>query len=166
MEAKNKGIRLLLLVVNLSLLYITIITINSLNPIGKLNQHIYLLLAAIAEIITYIFYSKKSDYFQDSYKNCVKNISYRMIVFVLILFVLARYFSPENYSYQILLQYAGLFYILKITIVYIFIKFLTHKRKNGHYLRNIAILGLSDTDVLFGYLIERNPAMGFNLIGY
>lgn len=166
MKAEKKETRFLLLVVNLSLLYIAIIIINSVNPLGKLNHTIYFLHAAIAEIITYTFYSKKSDYFQDTYKNSVKNISYRMIVFVLIVFVLAKYFSTINYSSQIILQYTGIFYILKIIMAYVFTQFLSHQRKNGHYLRNIAILGLSDADVLLGHLIERNPTMGFNLIGY
>ena len=33
-------------------------------------------------------------------------------------------------------------------------------------MHNIVILGLRETDMLFGYLIEKNPTLGFNLIGY
>ena len=41
-----------------------------------------------------------------------------------------------------------------------------YRRRKGHSLRNIAILGLGETDVLFGELIQKNPTLGFNLIGY
>lgn len=166
MEPENKGLRFLFLVLDLSLLFIAFFIINAINPIVKPNQSIYLLHAAIAEIIAYILYSKRNYYFQDNYKSRIKHISYRMVVFVLILFVLAKLLLPDGYSNQFLLQYTGLFYILKTTVFYIIYKYLSYGRKNGRFLRNIAILGLRETDVLFGHLIEKNPTMGLNLIGY
>lgn len=166
MGPENKGLRFLFLVLDLSLLLVAISIINVINPIVKSDQNIYILHAFIAEITAYILYSKRNYYFQDNYKSRIKHISYRMVVFALTLFVLANFILPENYSNQILLQYIGLFFILKIVVIYIIYKYLSYGRKNGRFLRNIAILGLRETDVLFGYLIEKNPTMGFNLIGY
>ena len=166
MEQENKGLRFLFLILDLSLLFIAIFIINAINTTVKFNQNIYILHAVVAEIIAYTLYSKRNYYFQDNFKSRAKHISYRMILFVLILFVLAKYFLPEDYSNQFLLQYTGVFYILKITVFYFLYKYLSYGRKKGRFLRNIAILGLRETDILFGHLIEKNPTMGLNLIGY
>lgn len=136
------------------------------NPIAKANQNLYLLHAAIAEIIAYTLYSKRNYYFSDNYISRVKHTSLRMAVFVIVLLVLAQLFLPKGYSIQFLFQYVGLFYILKIIVFYILYKYLSYNRKNGRYLHNVVILGLKETDMLFGYLIEKNPTLGFNLLGY
>lgn len=166
MQPENKGLRFLFLILDLSLLFIAIFIVNAINPIVKFNQNIYILHAAIAEMVSYTLYSKRNYYFQDNFKVRVKHISYRMIVFALILFVLAKLLLPDDYSNQFLLQYVGLFYILQIIFFYLLYKYMSYGRKNGRFLLNIAILGLRENDVLFGRLINKNPAMGFNLIGY
>lgn len=166
MKQENKGLRFIFLILDLSLLFMAIYIINSLNPVIELNKNIYLLHAAIAEILAYTLYSKRNFYFEDDYKSRVLHVSSRMIVFVFILFAFAKYFLPENFSYQVLLEYVGLFYIFKLTFFYILYRYLNYKRKNGHFKRNIAILGLREIDILFGDLIEKNPTMGLNLIGY
>lgn len=167
MQPENKGLKFLFLFLDLSLLFIAIYIINYINPsINKSNQNLYLLHATVAEIIAYTLYSKRNYYFLDNYMSRVKHISFRMLVFVLILFIGAQFFLPKDFSAQFLLQYAGVFYFLKIFIFYFLYKYLHYKRRKGQLLRNIAILGLRETDVLFGYLIEKNPTLGFNLIGY
>ena len=62
--------------------------------------------------------------FLDNFKSRVKHISLRMLVFALILFVLAHPFLPNDYSYQILLIYIGVFYLLKVSVFYIIYKYL------------------------------------------
>lgn len=166
MEPENKGLRFVFLVLDLSLLLMAISIINAINPIVKPSQNLYVLHAFIAEIIAYILYAKRNYYFQDNFKSRVKHISYRMVVFAVTLFVLANFILPKNYPTQILLQYIGLFYILKVVVIFLIYKYLSYGRKKGRFLYNIAILGLRETDVLFGYLIEKNPTMGFNLVGY
>lgn len=166
MQPENKGLRFLFLILDISLLFVAIYLIAFFNPIIEANINLFLLHAAVVEIIAYTLYSKRNYYFLDNFKSRIKHISLRMVVFALILFVLAHPFLPEDYSYQILLKYIGIFYLLKVSVFYIIYKYLDYKRKNGKYLRNIAILGLRENDVLFGYLIEKNPTLGFNLIGY
>ncbi len=166
MQPENKGLRFLFLILDISLLFVAIYITAYFNPIIEANINLFLLHAAVAEIIAYTLYSKRNYYFLDNFKSRVKHISLRMLVFALILFVLAHPFLPNDYSYQILLIYIGVFYLLKVSVFYIIYKYLDYKRKNGKYLRNIAILGLRENDVLFGYLIEKNPTLGFNLIGY
>lgn len=167
MQPKNKGLRFLFLILDLSLLFISISIINYFNSaIISSDHNLYLFHATIAEIIAFTLYSKRNYYFLDNYKSRLKHISLRMIVFVLTLFILAQPLLPNDYSARFLLQYVGLFYILKITSFYIVYKYLDYARSKGKFLRNIAILGLRESDVLFGYLIEKNPTLGFNLVGY
>lgn len=166
MHPENKGLRFLFLILDISLLFIAIYLIGYFNPIIKADLNLYLLHAAIAEIIAYTLYSKRNYYFLDNFRSRVKHISLRMLVFALVVFVLAHPFLPKNFSFQILFQYIGVFYFFKISIFYFIYKYLDYKRRNGKYLLNIAILGLRENDVLFGYLIEKNPTLGFNLIGY
>ena len=166
MQPEDKGLKFLFLLLDLSLLFVAIFIISYLNAIVRPNQNLYLLHAAIAEIIAYILYSNRNSYFLNNFKSRLKHISYRMIVFIIILLILATFFLPEDYSVQFLFQYAGVFYMLKITSSYFLYKYLSWERRKARLLRNIVILGLRETDVLFGYLIEKNPTMGFNLVGY
>src|SRR5690554_3713094 len=109
MQPENKGLRFLFLILDLSLLFVAIFMLSYFNStISKADQNLYLLHAAIAEIIAYTLYSKRNYYFLDNFKSRLKHISIRMIMFVLILFVLARPFLPDNYSLQFLFQYVGL----------------------------------------------------------
>ncbi len=166
MQPENKGLRFLFLILDITLLFVAVFAIMYFNPITSVNQNLYLLHAAIAEIIAYTLYSKRNYYFSDNYRSRVKHITLRMGVFVFFLLILAQVFLPENYSLRFLLQYVGLFYILKITVFYILYKYLSYVRKKGKFQRNVVILGLRETDVLLGYLLEKNPTLGFNLLGY
>lgn len=166
MQPENKGLRFLFLILDLSLLLIAIYIAMYFNPRTQEYQNIYILHAAIAEIIAYTLYSKRGYYFSDSYKSRVKHISLRTFVFVIVLLIFAQLFLPKEYSIQFLFQYVGVFYILKISVFYVLYKYLSYGRKKGRFLHNVVILGLRENDVLFGYLIEKNPTLGFNLIGY
>lgn len=166
MQPDNKGLRLLFLIIDITLLFIAIYVINYFNPIIKSDLKLFFLHAAIAEVIAYILYSKRSYYYLDNYRSRVKHITFRMFAFVLVLFILAQVFLPNYYSSRFLLQYVGLFYLLKLSVSFLLYKYLKYKRSNGKFLHNIVILGLRETDMLFGYLIEKNPTLGFNLIGY
>ena len=129
MQPENKGLRFLFLILDISLLFVAIYLIAFFNPIIEANINLFLLHAAVAEIIAYTLYSKRNYYFLDNFKSRIKHISLRMVVFALILFVLAHPFLPEDYSYQILLKYIGIFYLLKVSVFYIIYKYLDYKRK-------------------------------------
>lgn len=166
MHPENKGLRFTFLILDLFLLFIAITIIMYFYPSAKLNQNLYFLHAAISEIIAYTLYTKRNYYFSDNYKSRVKHISLRMIVFVLVLIVLAQVFLPDIYSFKFLFLYVGLFYMLKVSVFYFLYQFFSYERKKGRLLRNVVILGLRETDIIFGYLIEKNPTLGFNLLGY
>ena len=166
MQLENKGLRFLFLILDISLLFVSIYLIGYFNPIIESNLKLYLLHAAVAEIIAYILYSKRNYYFLDNFRSRFKHIFVRTLLFAFVLSVSAQPFLPNDFSYQTIFQYIGVFFLLKISIFYFIYKYLNYKRRNGKFLLNIAILGLRENDVLFGYLIEKNPTLGFNLIGY
>ena len=166
MYPENKGFEFLFLVLDISILFFAIFIISYFNPTTKSDLKLYMLHAVVAGVVAYVLYSRGNRYFLDNFKNRAKHISLRMIVFTFVLYVLARLFLPNDYSNQFLIKYAGLFYILKMSIFYTLYKYLNYKRNNGSFLHNIAILGLRESDIQFGYLIEKNPTLGFNLVGY
>ena len=166
MQPENKGLRFIFLLLDIVMLYAAISIISYLNPFIKSNLNSYLLHGVIAGAFAYILYPRGGRYFLDSFKSRIKHISLRMLVFTLSLFVLAHFFLPSGYSNLSLVQYLGVFYLLKTAIFYFLYKYVSVERKKGKYLHNIVILGVRETDFLFGYLIEKNPTLGFNLIGY
>jgi|LFRM01.1.fsa_nt_gb putative colanic acid biosynthesis UDP-glucose lipid carrier transferase len=166
MQPENKGLRFIFLLLDIVMLFAAISIISYLNPFIKSNLNSYLLHGVIAGAFAYILYPRGGRYFLDSFKSRIKHISLRMLVFTLSLFVLAHFFLPSGYSNLSLVQYLGVFYLLKTAIFYFLYKYVSVERKKGKYLHNIVILGVRETDFLFGYLIEKNPTLGFNLIGY
>ncbi len=87
MQPENKGLRFIFLLLDISLLFVAIFITSYYNPIIESNLNLYLLHAAIAEIIAYTLYSKRNYYFSDNFKSRIKHISLRMLVFVLVLFI-------------------------------------------------------------------------------
>ena len=69
MQPENKGLRFLFLILDISLLFVAIYLIAYFNPIIEANINLFLLHAAVAEIIAYTLYSKRNYYFLDNFKN-------------------------------------------------------------------------------------------------
>lgn len=166
MQTENKELKFLFLILDLLLLFAAMLVIAYFNPIINPDLSLYFLYALISEIVAYTLYSKSSYYFPVKYIRRIKHITLRMILFVFLLYILIKLFLADDFSLNFLFQFAGIFYLFKIGAFYILNRYLNYKRKKGEYLRNIAILGLRENDFLFGYLIEKNPTLGFNLIGY
>lgn len=166
MLPENKELRFLFLILDISLLFAAISIISYFNPTVKSNLNAYLLHGAMAGVFTYVLYPRGGRYFLDNFKSRIKHITIRVLVFAFSLFVLAYFFLPSGYSNHFFLQYLAVFYLMKTSIFYVLYKYVYIKRKKGKYLHNIVILGIRETDFLFGYLIEKNPTLGFNLIGY
>ena len=166
MYPENKGLKFFFHILDLSILFVAIFIISYFGQISKLDKNLYLLHAALADIIAYLLYSKRNYYFLVNYSSKVKHVAYRIIVFVLVLILLAKPILPDDFTFQILFQYLGVFYVLKTAVFYIIYQYLSYGRNKGRFLHNIVILGLGESDVLFGGIIEKNPALGFNLVGY
>lgn len=166
MQPENKGLKFLFLLLDISLLFAGIFIISYFNPTQRSELKLYMLHASVAGVFAYVLYSRGGRYFLDSFRSRFKYISLRLVVFAFALFVLAPFFLPSGYSNQFLVQYLGVFYFLKTSIFYLLYKYVSIERKKGKYLHNVVILGLRETDFLFGNLIEKNPTLGFNLVGY
>ena len=166
MQPENKGLSFLFLLLDISILFIAIFIIRYFNPATDFDLNLYLLHAAVSVVFASVLYSKGERYFFDTFKSRLKHISLRMLVFGFALFILAPFFLSNDYSSLFLLQYTGAFYLIKTSVFFLLYKYIHIKRERGKYLHNIVILGIRETDFIFGCLIEKNPTLGFNLIGY
>ncbi len=92
MHPKNKGLRFLFLLLNISLLFCAVFISNYFNPTTKSNINLYLLHAVLAILITYTLYSKKKNYFFNSFTRSFKDVSLRMLMFVFLLLFWLKYF--------------------------------------------------------------------------
>ncbi|MGV8963675.1 MAG: exopolysaccharide biosynthesis polyprenyl glycosylphosphotransferase [Candidatus Saccharimonadaceae bacterium] len=166
MYPENKGLKFFFHFLDLALLFTAIFIISYFDQISKLDKNLYLLHATLADVIAYMLYSKRNYYFLINYSSKVKHVTYRIIVFVLVLILLAKPILSDDFTFKFLFLYLGVFYILKTALFYILYKYLSYGRKKDRFLHNIVILGLRESDVLFGDLIERNPVLGLKLVGY
>jgi putative colanic acid biosynthesis UDP-glucose lipid carrier transferase len=82
------------------------------------------------------------------------------------LFLLAELFLPNNYQPILLIEYVALFYILKVTIFYFIYKFLKFRYKKGISNQRVVILGLNETSIILGKLLNNNPILGYKFVGY
>ena len=130
------------------------------------QRKLYILHANICELWAYIIYSKQSYYYTDSYTERVKAFSTRFLILLPILFLLAEFFLPEGYHKGFLLEYTGIFYLLKVVIFYFVYKLQKFRYKKGYAHHRVAILGVGNSDLVLGKLLNDNPSLGFKLVGY
>ena len=170
MESEDTGMKFFYAFMDLLLLNVAVVIVYSLSPaFSQLNlsdKNLYYLHANISEIIAYALYSKRNYYFRDLYKNRVKYLSKRMLLFIVILFLLAQIFLHKKFSYLFLFEYTVLFYILKLVAFYFIYKFFKYRRRKGHFVHRAVIFGLNDTGIILGDLIKNNPELGLDFVGY
>jgi len=143
MESEDTGMKFFYAFMDLLLLNVAVVIVYSLSPaFSQLNlsdKNLYYLHANISEIIAYALYSKRNYYFRDLYKNRVKYLSKRMLLFIVILFLLAQIFLHKKFSYLFLFEYTVLFYILKLVAFYFIYKFFKYRRRKGHFVHRAVI---------------------------
>lgn len=170
MKSDDFSMKFVYLTFDLVLLNVAITIVYSLNPALELlntsDRILYYLYANIAEIIAYSVYSKRNYYFRDRFRNRMKHISKRMTLFAVILYILAQILLPSDYSNRILIEYTILFYGLKLISFYFIYKFLRLRRQKGYSIHRVIILGLNDTAIILGDLLNNNPMLGLKVVGY
>lgn len=129
-------------------------------------RNLYIMHANISELFAYILYSKRNYFFTDSYTERVKAFSIRFIILLIALFVLAEIFLPKGYHKGFLLEYASFFFVVKVVVFYCIYKFQQYRYKNGYAHHRVAILGVGNSDLILGKLLNDNPSLGFKLAGY
>lgn len=103
MDSDDVGMKFMYAILDVVLLNLAIAIIFSLSPVfAELNlsdKSLLYLHANISELIAYSLYSKRNYFFRDRFLNRVKYLSYRMIIFIITLFILAEIFLHKPIPY-------------------------------------------------------------------
>jgi putative colanic acid biosynthesis UDP-glucose lipid carrier transferase len=170
MNTEHSGLRFFYLLFDLLLLNISIYMVYYNSPmyhyVDLPGRNLYILHANISELLAYILYSRQNYYFTDSYTERVKSFSIRFIILLFTLFILAEIFLPDGYHKGFLLEYTAFFFVLKVIVFYFIYKIQQFRYKNGYAHHRVAILGVGNSDLILGKLLNDNPSLGFKLAGY
>ena len=170
MKSNETELKFLYLSFDLIILNIAIAVFNSIFPtLNGLSVHdnsVYLLHANMSEILTYSVLSRRDLYLHDDFSNRVKRITKRIGIFIIVLFVLGELFLPSNYSYLFLFGYTLIFYIGKIVFYFCLYEYLKFRRARGYYIHKAFILGLNDTGILLSEVLNNNPLLGYDCVGF
>lgn len=170
MKSNETELKFLFLAFDLFILNLAIIILYTISPGFKdLNMHdtsLYFLHANMSGVITYSVFSRRNLYLHDDFANRVKRITNRILIFLVILFILAELFLPRTYSRIFLLEYTALFYIGKLIFYFSLYSYLKFRRTKGFYVHRILIVGVNEMGVLLHHILDNNPMLGYEFIGY
>jgi len=170
MKSNETELRFLYLAFDLVILNIAFAIAYSLSPILRdLNTHdksLYLLLLNMSAVITYSVFSTRNLYLHDDFSNRVKRITNRILIFAAVMYALAHFFLPSGFSHLFLFQCALLFYVGKLLFYYVLYGYLKFSRSKGIYVHRVLIIGMNDMSDLLRKLLDNNPMLGYEFIGY
>ncbi|MBV5282627.1 MAG: undecaprenyl-phosphate glucose phosphotransferase [Paludibacter sp.] len=170
MKSNETELRFLYLAFDLVILNIAFAIVYSMSSLLKdLNTHdksLYLLLLNMSAVITYSVFSTRNLYLHDDFSNRVKRITNRMLIFSSVVFAFAHFFLPEGFSLFFLFQCALLFYVGKLFFYYALYAYLKFSRSKGIYVHRVLIIGMNDMSGLLRKLLDNNPMLGYEFIGY
>ena len=170
MTEKENTLSILWLFVDLLVLTFSV-TIAYWLDIGDVQHSVhsfqfYLFHVICSWIIVFLFYSQKNSHFRDSYKKRVLRILKKTIIFTGILVTSAFLISKGSYSRWFLFSYVGIFTfgeIIAYKLIYIVIR---KRRETGKSVKNVLIIGYTDTSVKLKEMFENNPMIGYKFVGY
>jgi putative colanic acid biosynthesis UDP-glucose lipid carrier transferase len=170
MKSQETELRFLYLVIDLMIMNISILFIFSiyynLHQINIPEKITNILLLNLSEVITYSAFSKRNLYLHDYFSNRVIRITNRTLIFIIIAFILAQLILPANFSHLFLLECAALYYVGKLIFYYFLYSYLRFRRAKGFYIHRVFIVGLNDMSVFLRHLLNNNPMLGYEFIGY
>lgn len=170
MDTNHSGVKFFFLLFDLFLLNISVYMVYYNSPMYDYmdlpGRNLYILHANISELFAYIIYSKRHYFFTDKYTDRVKTFGVRFLILLITLFLLAEIFLLKGYNKGFLVEYTGFFFVVKVIVFYFIYKGHQYRYKNGHAFHRVAILGLSNSSLMLGKLLNNNPALGFRLAGY
>lgn len=170
MNSNESELKFLYLAIDIIILNIVIGVMFSISPVINditiQDKSVYMLLLNMSEIITYSVFSRRNLYLHDYFSNRVKRITYRIFIFIVVTFIFAQFFLPDNFSQLFLLKCAALFYLCKLIFYYFLYTYLKFRRAKGFYIHRVLIIGRNDMGVFLRNLLENNPMLGYDFFGY
>lgn len=173
MESGCSGMKFIQLFFEIVLLNLAILLVMSMSPLNDYmdilqRKDLYYLHANMALMFTFILYSGGKYYFTNKFIDRFKVLTFQYIIFIVVLLAVAEILrtATGGYSRTFILEYATIFYILKIGFFYLFDKLLEAWSRNGQSVNRVAILGVNKSGMLLGELLNNNPFLGCKLVGY
>jgi len=170
MESNETELKFLYVIFDLIILDIAIAILFAINPnlleLSVDDKGLYYLHANLSWIITYSFFSNKNLYLHDEFSNRVKRISKRIPIFILISILLAKWILPGNFSYLFIVECGFMFFMGKMTFYFVLYRYLKYRRAKGYYTHKVLIIGLNDMSVFLRELLNNNPILGYDFVGY
>lgn len=170
MNRDHLGVKIFYLLFDLLLLNIAVYMVYYNSPMYNYvdldGRNLYILHANISGLFAYTIYSKRNYFFTDKYIDRVKAFGVRFIILIITQFLLAAIFLPKGFNKGFLVEYTSVFFILKVVVFYFIYKFQKYRYGKGYAQQRVAILGVGNSDLVLGKLLNDNPSLGYKLVGY
>jgi len=154
-----------LIIMNVAILIMFSIYRNF-NELNIPDKTLYFLLLNLSDVITYSVFSRRNLYLHDDFSNRITRITNRTLIFILVSFIIAHLFLPGNFSHLFLIECAAVFYLGKLVFYYFLYSYLRFRRAKGFFVHRVFIIGLNDMSIFLRHLLNNNPMLGYEFIGY
>jgi len=170
MKSQETELLIIDLFFDLCILNLTILVTGWLSPLislwDYLDMAVYLMLANLSCVISYIFFSKKNLFLRDGFRSRFNRITKRTIMFLLISGLIGFLLMPSGYLRSFLIEFTLVFYASKLIFYWgLYHLMLLSRYKDIHTNRAI-ILGTNDSCRHLRKLIDNNPLLGYKFVGY
>jgi len=170
MKSNETELRFLYLAIDLIIMNAAILIMFSIyrnfNELNIPDKTLYLLLLNLSDVITYSVFSRRNLYLHDDFSNRITRITNRTLIFILVSFIIAHLFLPLNFSHLFLIECAAVFYVGKLIFYYFLYSYLRFRRAKGFFVHRVFIVGLNDMSIFLRHLLNNNPMLGYEFIGY
>jgi len=170
MKSNETELRFLYLAIDLIIMNVAVLIMFSIyrnfNELNIPDKTLYLLLLNLSDVITYSVFSRRNLYLHDDFSNRITRITNRTLIFILVSFIIAHLFLPGNFSHLFLMECAAVFYLGKLVFYYFLYSYLRFRRAKGFFVHRVFIVGLNDMSIFLRHLLNNNPMLGYEFIGY
>lgn len=154
-----------LLILNLAIT-ITARFSGDISPINYPDLTMYRMHGNLSWLITYFVFAKKNLYLRDSFLNRVWRITKRTLIFVMVASVIVFLGMPVSFSQTFFLKYTVCFLVVNLFFYRIFYRFLLYQRRRGVNINRALIVGTTDTCRMLRQIIDSNPILGYQFVGF
>ena len=170
MESNENELKFLYLAFDLMILNIGVVMLYAINPmLGHFNipdKSLFLLLLNMSYVITYSVFSVRNIYLHDDFSNRVRRITNRILIFTMVTFMLAHLILPTFTSNMFIVLSALFFYTGELIFYYMLYSYLKYRRAKGFYVHRVLIVGVNDMSTFLRHLLNNNPMLGYEFVGY
>ena len=170
MKLRDSELLIIYLIIDLIILNFSILLVECLSRgisiYNTNNLSVYILQGNLAWIITYFAFSKKNLYLRDGYLNRIFRITKRTLIFLIVSSTISFFLIQNRFSRIFFIEYSLIFYILQLFGYWLFYIYLQYNRGKGIHVNRLVIIGVNNNNQLLRHIIDRNPILGYQFVGY